>query len=191
MRTSVIAVLALLLSACTVIHESSAPTETVTAHTVVTVTAAPSPSPLVPADVVAVTSTASCVTLDPVGLKDFGTSDGYIMTTKFRCTTTSSDPRTVGVEEFTMVATIANPAVGGACTIDDAVLETDEGKWTGAGECVVDLAGILSPAKYVEPTYFGHVHYAGTGAYEGLVYNLHLYGMQGEIAHAGWIGQAG
>ncbi|NTV38631.1 MAG: hypothetical protein HGA51_01550 [Demequinaceae bacterium] len=191
MRASVIVVLALLLSACTASQEGSPPTQTVIAQSIVTVTVTPTPGPTGPDRATTVMSTASCSELDPVDFQDIPGSDGYVMTTRFGCDTTSSDQRISGHEEFTMVATILDPTVGGACIIDDAVLSTDQGTWRGSGRCMVDLAGVLSPAKYVEPTYFGDVAYVGEGAYSGLEYHYYLYGMQGEIAHAGWIAESG
>ncbi len=190
MRSIILVCAALMLAACSSEPAATAsPSASSSAHDVVIVTATPTPVP--PDDAIVVTGTSACETVDEVGPEPIGDTAGYVMTSGFRCEATASDPRVTGREEMTLVARIVDPALGGACTMDDAVLTSADGTWSGTGRCMVDLAGILSPAQYVEPWYFGEVLFVGGGAYEGLHYRCFLSGMQGELAHAGWIAEEG
>lgn len=113
-----------------------------------------------------------------------------VITERFECDDTMSDPRVTGTEVLPMTTRLAS-GVGGTWSAPDTVLTTDGGTWRGWAQGVLDMTGAFPLAKGIIPFNYGEAHYVGEGAYEGLEYHLYMSGSNEDAGLTGWITSTG
>lgn len=126
----------------------------------------------IPADSVVVTGTATCEFteegIDPTG----GDSNDFV-----RCKLDMSDPRVSGTETHDRIRYYWDEgAAAGMWLVEKATITNTEGTWRGTAQAVDDI------------TPMGEAHYAGEGAYDGLVFHYYFseHPIGKTIVH-GWI----
>ncbi|WP_062466331.1 hypothetical protein [Demequina maris] len=146
----------------------------------------------VPEGATPVNGTAIC---DPAGKTVRDSGEEMTVTARWTCEMDATDARVSGLLEMQVDETVADAAIGGWASSDDAVLTADDGTWSGELTAAMSYDSVLPQARYIDPIWMGQARLTGDDGLDGLQLDLYVaagyYDQQIELGFAGWIADAG